>query len=481
MRLNEIRDRAGRDQGQEAARPRHRLGAGQDLGQGREGPEGPLRRRHQGLRRRPDAAAPAPAEARLQQHLRQEVQRAQSRAASRRPSMRAGSTARSRSPVEALQDGGADPPRQGRRAPARARRDHRQARLRGHRRLFERDQGGRGERRHGHAEIASPAGRSPPPTRSRPTSARPSARPRPRRRAARRAKGEDAEAAPAEAQGRGAEGRQAKPEEGRGQRAEGQAGQEGQVRVTSRAASRRLTPLVKGRERLDGLRRRTARLQSQFRGLRQGRRAQEAHLVHARRAADLPARHLHPDPRHQPAGACRRVPAEPVRHSRHVQHVLGRRGRAHGDLRAQHHAVYLGVDHHPAAHHRLAASRAAEEGRRAGAPADQPIYPLRHGVPGRAARLRHRDRARRRGQCRARSRLVLPHHHRHHAGRRHRVPDVARRADHGARRRQRHLAHHLRRHRRAIAACPGRHARARPPGRAVDAADHRRCWSWRSW
>ena len=57
----------------------------------------------------------------------------------------------------------------------------------------------------------------------------------------------------------------------------------------------------------------------------------------------------------------------------------------------------------------------------------------------------------------------------HHAGRRHRVPDVARRADHRARRRQRHLAHHLRRHRRAIAACPGRHARARPAGRAVHA------------
>ena len=55
--------------------------------------------------------------------------------------------------VEALQAGGADPPRQGRRAPARPWRDHRQACLRGHRRVVERDQGGRGERRHGHAEI----------------------------------------------------------------------------------------------------------------------------------------------------------------------------------------------------------------------------------------------------------------------------------------------------------------------------------------
>ena len=49
--------------------------------------------------------------------------------------------------------------------------------------------------------------------------------------------------------------------------------------------------------------------------------------------------------------------------------------------------------------------------------------------------------------------LVLPHHDGDHAGRRHHVPDVARRADHRARRRQRHLAHHLRRHRRRPAAC----------------------------
>ncbi len=186
-----------------------------------------------------------------------------------------------------------------------------------------------------------------------------------------------------------------------------------------------------------------------------------------------------PIPGINPAGARRRVPAAAVGHPRHVQHVLGRRHRAHGDLRAQHHAVYLGVDHHPAAHHRLAASRAAQEGRRAGPPADQPIHPLRHGVPCRAAGLRHRRRARRRRQRGGRSRLVLPHHHRHHAGRRHRVPDVARRADHGARRRQRHLAHHLRRHRRPVAACPGRHARARPAGRACRPRSSSRCWSWR--
>ncbi len=39
----------------------------------------------------------------------------------------------------------------------------------------------------------------------------------------------------------------------------------------------------------------------------------------------------------------------------------------------------------------------------------------------------------------------LPHRYRHHADRRHGLSDVARRADHRARRRQRHLADHLRR------------------------------------
>ena len=58
-----------------------------------------------------------------------------------------------------------------------------------------------------------------------------------------------------------------------------------------------------------------------------------------------------------------------------------------------------------------------------------------------------------------------------HADRRHHVPDVARRADHRARHRQRHLADHLRRHRRRIAVGDRRHARTRPPGRALDRPD----------
>ena len=49
--------------------------------------------------------------------------------------------------------GRSHPSRQGRRAPARPGRAQGEARLRGHRRLAKRDQGGRGQRRHGDAEI----------------------------------------------------------------------------------------------------------------------------------------------------------------------------------------------------------------------------------------------------------------------------------------------------------------------------------------
>ena len=66
----------------------------------------------------------------------------------------------------------------------------------------------------------------------------------------------------------------------------------------------------------------------------------------------------------------------------------------------------------------------------------------------------------RRGRRGHRSRLVLPHHDGDHAGRRHLVPDVARRADHAARGRQRHLAHHLCRHRRGPAIGAGGALRA---------------------
>ncbi len=142
------------------------------------------------------------------------------------------------------------------------------------------------------------------------------------------------------------------------------------------------------------------------------------------------------------------------RHSRHVQHVCRRRHSPHGDLCAEHHAVYFGLDHHSAADHGIAAARSAEEGRRGGPQDAEPVHPLSHGAPGRVPVLRHRGRARGRRQCRHRSRPVLPPVDRDHADRRHHVPDVARRADHLARHRQRHLADHPVRHRRA--SCPRR-------------------------
>ena len=56
MKLNELADNAGAPQGAQARRPRHRLGQGQDRRARRQGPEGALGRRHQRLRGRPDAA-----------------------------------------------------------------------------------------------------------------------------------------------------------------------------------------------------------------------------------------------------------------------------------------------------------------------------------------------------------------------------------------------------------------------------------------
>ncbi len=74
------------------------------------------------------------------------------------------------------------------------------------------------------------------------------------------------------------------------------------------------------------------------------------------------------------------------RHSRHVQHVRRRRHPPHGDLRAEHHAVHLGLDHHPASDHRLAAARSAEEGRRGGPQDAEPVHPLSDRDPGRCSR-----------------------------------------------------------------------------------------------
>ena len=127
--------------------------------------------------------------------------------------------------------------------------------------------------------------------------------------------------------------------------------------------------------------------------LGQGRRTEEAHLVHAGRAAGLSARHLHSAARHRPQYLGTGVQLPGRRHSRHVQHVRRRRHPPHGDLRAEHHAVYFGLDHHSAPDHGVAAARGAEEGRR-GRPQDaEPVHPLSDGDAGRVPVLRHRRRA----------------------------------------------------------------------------------------
>ena len=127
------RNRRQRRRAQEAhaRRPRHRLGQGQDRRARRQGPDRALRRAHQGLRRRPDAAASAPAEARLQQHLRAATSTRSISAGCRRRSTPASSTPGAPIDADGAGQGRRAAPRQGRRAAARQRRIQGQARLRG--------------------------------------------------------------------------------------------------------------------------------------------------------------------------------------------------------------------------------------------------------------------------------------------------------------------------------------------------------------
>ena len=214
-------------------------------------------------------------------------------------------------------------------------------------------------------------------------------------------------------------------------------------------------------ERIDGIGGRTTRCKYQLVRLQQGRGTQEAHLVHPRRADRLSARHLRSSARHRPGGVRGLVPRPQAGRARHVQHVLGRRGAAHGGVRAQHHALHFGLDHHPAVELGDSGAGEDQEGRRAGAQSPQPIYALPdrgpRGLPG----LRHIDRPRGQGGDRRRSRPVVPRLDGADADRRHHVPGVARRADNPARRRQRIVAHHLRRHCREAAAGGGRTLRTR--------------------
>ena len=56
-----------------------------------------------------------------------------------------------------------------------------------------------------------------------------------------------------------------------------------------------------------------------------------------------------PLPGIDPAAFEASVPRPETGRARPLQYVLGRRRSAHGDFRAEHHAVYFGLDHHPAA------------------------------------------------------------------------------------------------------------------------------------
>jgi hypothetical protein len=129
------------------------------------------------------------------------------------------------------------------------------------------------------------------------------------------------------------------------------------------------------------------------------------------------------------ANALRDFMDQARRHRRHAEHVHRRRDQPHGHLRARHHALHLGLDHRAAPRRDVGASEAAQEGRRAGPQEDQPVHPLRHGASSPPSRPTASPSASRRG-ARDRSGLVLPRGHRHHARRRHDVPDVARRTDH---------------------------------------------------
>ena len=157
----------------------------------------------------------------------------------------------------------------------------------------------------------------------------------------------------------------------------------------------------------------------------------------------------------------------------HVQHVLGRRRAAHGGVRAEHHALHLRLDHHPAPELGDPVARDDQERGRGGPQGPQSIHALSHRRARHIPGLWHRDRPRRARRHRRRPWPDVPHFDRSHPDRRHDVPGLARRADHLARRRQRLLADHFRRHRRALAAGGGRNC-----SNSAGRARFRQAWCW---
>ena len=175
-------------------------------------------------------------------------------------------------------------------------------------------------------------------------------------------------------------------------------------------------------------------------------------LVPAGRARRLPDRHAHPGAGHQRVRAGRALPSQQGGILGLFNVFSGGALQRFSILALGHHAVHLGVDHHAALHGGRSDARGAEEGRRSRAGArSRNTRAMR-----RSARIlpgaRHLGRARGAGGARDRAGIRVPHDHGGDARDGHDVPDVARRADHRARPRQRHFAPDLRRHRRRAAA-----------------------------
>src|SRR6267154_906062 len=205
-----------------------------------------------------------------------------------------------------------------------------------------------------------------------------------------------------------------------------------------------------GRKSLDGHSEPAARQD------RQVRRSEEAPDVSASGVGRFPDRRAHSGAGHRSDPACRVVPVATRRDSRPVQHVLRRSAQPLYDLRARHHAVYFVLDHHAAYDRRVPAAGAAQERGAGGTTQDHAVHPLRDRVSRAFPGDRHLDRARVAARAGDRPGPHVPLHRRRYAGDRHHVPDVALRAGDRARPGQRHLDHHLRRHRRGT---PERHCR----------------------
>src|SRR3989454_1077196 len=182
-------------------------------------------------------------------------------------------------------------------------------------------------------------------------------------------------------------------------------------------------------------------------------RAEAPRPHHGRPAHRLPGRRPRADARHRRPRARARVRPGAEHAARHGRSLLRRQPPPAVDLRARHHALHLGVDHPAAAHRGDPHPGAAGQGGRGRAQEDHAVHALRHhraldrAVPRHRLRPGVHEAGRRRH--RAESRLGLPPAHDDHAHRRHRAHHVDWRADLGEGRRQRHLADHLRAHRRA--------------------------------